>query len=149
MGIPHLTATSAYKFRLDYLVLHTIGVVLSSGPRARNCLRQDLHAPGPLLNTTPIVSPSLNHARNPSIQCEAESINEARLAIFNIESLYLVHLIGEIYIDLPEDETLSCYGGLKRMLFVYMGQTCCNVTQYNHYYNWWRCLFVAAKISAT
>lgn len=38
--------------------------------------------------------------------------------MFNIESPYLMHLIGKIYIDLPEDETLSCYGGLKMMLFL-------------------------------
>lgn len=34
-----------------------------------------------------------------------------------------MHLNGEIHTDLPEDERLSCYGGLKMMLFVYMEQT--------------------------
>lgn len=34
-----------------------------------------------------------------------------------------MHLNGEIHTDLPEDETLSCYGGLKMMLFVCMEQT--------------------------
>lgn len=33
----------------------TIGIVFNNGPRARKALRQDSRAPGPLLNTTPIV----------------------------------------------------------------------------------------------
>ena len=55
-----------------------------------------------------VLAPSLNPTGNPLIQCKAESINEARPAIFSIEPLYLVHLIREIHTDLPEDETLSC-----------------------------------------
>lgn len=66
MGIPNLTAISDCKSRLDYLVLHIIVVVLSSGPRANNFLRQDLHAPRPLLYTSSIVAPNLNSPRNPS-----------------------------------------------------------------------------------